>query len=136
MINKQRALIGGMILLICLILLGVPAMADSTTTITGTIALPPTITAISPSSGLTGGGTLVTLSGTDFVSGATVTIGGNTATGVVFGSATSITATTPSGTPGARDVVVTNPDNWSGTLTGGFTYYAPTSGGGVSGCCN
>jgi hypothetical protein len=58
-----------------------------------------------------------------------VTIGGTTATSVAWVSATSITATTPAGTVGAKDVVVTNRDTQSGTLTGGFTYVAPTSSG-------
>ena len=53
-----------------------------------------------------------------------MTIGGTAATGVVFGSATSITAVTPAGTAGAKNVVVTNPDTQTGTLTNGFTYFA------------
>jgi hypothetical protein len=53
-----------------------------------------------------------------------VKIGGNAATGVTVVSSTSITATTPSGTAGAKDVVVTNPDAQSGILMSGFTYVA------------
>ena len=41
-------------------------------------------------------------------------------------SSTSITATTPSGTAGAKDVVVTNSDTQFGTLSGGYTYVNPT----------
>ena len=62
------------------------------------------------------------ISGSDFQSGATVTIGGAAATSVVFVSATELTAVTPAGTAGARDVVVTNPDAQADTLTGGFMY--------------
>jgi len=85
----------------------------------------PTVASISPSFGTTGGGTAVTITGADFTSGATVTIGGVAATGVTFVNATSITATSPAGTAGAKDVVVTNPDTQIGTLTSGFTYVAP-----------
>ena len=42
----------------------------------------PTVTAISPNAGTTLGGTSVTITGTGFATGATVTIGGTAATGV------------------------------------------------------
>jgi hypothetical protein len=85
----------------------------------------PTVISISPSSGSTAGGTPATIIGTSFQSGAVVTIGGKFATGVVFVDSTTITCVTPSGTEGLADVVVTNPDLLSGTLTDGFTYEAP-----------
>jgi len=86
----------------------------------------PTVTAISPSAGPLAGGSAVTITGSSFVSGATVTIGGTIATGVTVDNATSIRATTPSSlTASAKDVVVTNPDAQFGTLTGGFTYGIP-----------
>jgi hypothetical protein len=53
-----------------------------------------------------------------------VTVGGASATGVAFVDSTTLLATTPAGTAGARDVVVTNPDAQADTLTGGFTYIA------------
>jgi hypothetical protein len=84
----------------------------------------PTVTVISPNSGSTTGGTSVTITGTNFVTGATVTIGGNAAIGINVTSSTTITATTPAGTAGAQNVVVTNVAG-SGTLTGGFTYVSP-----------
>lgn len=90
--------------------------------------LTPTVTGIDPSSGSTAGGTSVTITGTGFESNATVTIGGASATGVTIVSETSITATTPAGTAGAKNVVVTNPDGgFSGTLTSGYTYATPTT---------
>jgi hypothetical protein len=91
---------------------------------------PPAPTAISPISGPTSGGTPVTISGTNFVSGARVTFGGTAATNVVVVSSTSITATTPAQAAGAVNVVVTNSNGQSGTLTDGYTYTAspaPTS---------
>jgi hypothetical protein len=82
----------------------------------------PTVTLISPAIGVLGGGTAVTITGTGFINGATVTIGGNPATSVIWGSATSITALTPSHAGGAVNVVVTNPDTQSGTGVGIFAY--------------
>ena len=96
--------------------------SNSNITFTYTAAPPPTITSISPSSGPAAGGTGVTITGTAFVTGATVTIGGTAATNVTVVSATSITATTPSGAAGAKSVVVTNPDTLYGSLANGFTY--------------
>ncbi|HKK92073.1 MAG TPA: IPT/TIG domain-containing protein, partial [Longimicrobiales bacterium] len=85
----------------------------------------PTVTAISPDRGPVAGGTSVTITGTGLVDGAAVTIGGNTATSVVWVSSTQITANTPAGAAGDADVVVTNPDTQTGTLTDGFTYDPP-----------
>jgi hypothetical protein len=82
----------------------------------------PTVSTVSPTSGTAAGGTPVTISGTNYVSGATVTFGGTTATGVIVNSSSSISATTPAHAAGAVNVVVTNPDSQSGTLTNGFTY--------------
>jgi hypothetical protein len=88
----------------------------------------PIVSGITPNSGLAAGGTSVTINGSNFVSGATVTIGGTAATGVSVSNSTTITATTPAHAAGAVNVVVTNPDAQSGTLTNGFTYTAPPGG--------
>ena len=88
----------------------------------------PTVTAVAPAQGAFTGGTAVTITGTGFVTGATVTFGGVAATGVAVASATSITATTPTEVQGAVVIEVTNPDTQSGTLSGAFTYLgAPPS---------
>ncbi|MCI0342027.1 MAG: IPT/TIG domain-containing protein [Planctomycetales bacterium] len=84
----------------------------------------PTLASISPSSGLTAGGQLVTLSGTGFQTGATVTFGGNAATSVTVLSAGFLTCLTPAGAAGPVAVVVTNPDAQSGGFSGGYTYVA------------
>jgi len=81
-----------------------------------------TVTAISPISGSANGGTAVTITGTGFLSGASVKLGGAAATGVTVVSSTSISATTPAHAAGTVDVVVTNTDGQSGTLIGGYTY--------------
>jgi FKBP-type peptidyl-prolyl cis-trans isomerase FkpA len=88
---------------------------------------PPAVTAVNPASGSTAGGTAVTITGSGFVSGATVAFGSTAATNVTWVSSTSITATAPAHAAGSVDVVVTNPIGLSGSLTSGFTYVAPAS---------
>jgi hypothetical protein len=82
---------------------------------------PPTISGISPASGSTAGGTTVTLTGTNFASGATVTIGGVAATGVTVISSTSLRAVTGARAAGAADVVVAV-GTQTATLARGYTY--------------
>ncbi len=88
----------------------------------------PTVGGITPNTGPSAGGTSVTINGTNFVAGATVSIGGTAATGVVVNNATTITATTPAHAAGTVNVVVQNPDAQTGTLTNGFTFTAPPGG--------
>jgi hypothetical protein len=83
------------------------------------------VSSVTPNSGSTGGGTAVTVTGTNFATGATVTFGSGAATNVVVVSSTTITATTPAGSAGAVTVTVTNPGSLNGSLTNGFTYLAP-----------
>jgi len=85
---------------------------------------PPTVSSVSPNSGSTAGGTAVTITGTNFSAGATVTFGMTAATSVVVVSPTSITAITPAGSAGAATVMVMNPGAQSGSLANGFTYIA------------
>src|SRR5439155_23195192 len=80
----------------------------------------PTVRSVSPNSGSTAGGTAVTIRGTNFVAGATVTFGGTAATNVMVASSTSITATTPPGSAGAVTVTVTNASGQRGSLANGF----------------
>jgi uncharacterized delta-60 repeat protein len=82
----------------------------------------PTLTSVSPNSGSADGGTTVSIAGTGFQSGMSVSFGGAAAASATLNSSTSITATTPVGSVGAQNVVVTNPDGQTGTLVGGFTY--------------
>jgi acid phosphatase len=82
----------------------------------------PTVSSISPNTGPTAGGTSVTITGTGFVSGATVSLGGAAATNVAVSNSTTITATTGAHSAGVVDVVVTNSDNQSGTLAQGYSY--------------
>jgi hypothetical protein len=75
---------------------------------------------ITPVSSPPAGGTAVTIGGTDFEGGATVTIGGLPATDVVV-SFNQITATSPALPAGSlNDVTVTNTEATQGTLEKGF----------------
>jgi hypothetical protein len=81
----------------------------------------PAVTSISPTSGPAAGGTSVTITGTDFVDGATVSFGGTPATNVVFVDSSHLTCTAPARPAGTlSDVVVTNPGPAAGTLTKGW----------------
>lgn len=91
--------------------------------------VPPTVSSVIPATGPTAGGTLVTINGSGFLSGATVTIGGAACSSVVRVNSTTITAVSPAGVAGARDVVVTNPDAQSTTLSGAFLFVSPLSSG-------
>ena len=84
----------------------------------------PTVTAINPSTGPIGGGTGLTITGTNFVPGATVTFGGTPATAVTVAGSTSIAAGAPAHAAGTVDVVVANPDGQSAKLANGYTYSA------------
>jgi hypothetical protein len=112
------------------------AMVDVTVTTTGGtsatssadkfayVALP-VVTGISPTSGPASGGTTVTISGTNLSAATTVSFGGSLGT-ITADSATSITATAPSGIVGAIDVTVTTPGGTSATSSADkFTYVAP-----------
>jgi hypothetical protein len=89
---------------------------------------PPVVNSITPNSGTTAGGTNVSIGGSQFSAGATVRIGGLPATNVVVTNSTTITAKTPAHSAGLANVVVTNSDGQSGTLTNGFTFVTPPQG--------
>jgi subtilase family serine protease len=97
------------------------------------IANPPTVTAISPTSGPTSGDATVTITGTNFTAASTVNFGSIAATSVVFVSSTSLTAVTPAESPGTVDVTVATT---SGTSTTGiadeYTFVAAPTVTGVS----
>jgi IPT/TIG domain len=85
-----------------------------------TIDVRPTISAIAPASGPTNGSS-ITITGTNFQTGARVTIGGLPVGNLVVVDSTTITADTPALPVGPADVTITNPDTGTITSTGGFT---------------
>ena len=81
------------------------------------VAYPGSATAANPA-----GDETITLTGTGFQSGATVTVGGTTATTVSYISETQITFTTPPKSPGDYDIAITNTDTGSTTYINGISY--------------
>jgi hypothetical protein len=86
----------------------------------------PAVTAVSPAAGPFAGGTTITITGSRFMeagAGAnTVRIGGRLATNVVTVDGTTITATTPTGTPGLEADVEVRNTMGVGRLRQGFRY--------------
>ena len=80
------------------------------------------IESVSPPTGNTAGGTIVTIVGTSFAAGATVQVGGAMATSVLVLGATTIQAVAPAHAAETVDVIVTNPDGVTARITDAFTY--------------
>ncbi len=85
----------------------------------------PVITGVAPGTGPTNGGTVVTITGSNFLAGVTVNFGSNAGTCILLTGSTNITAITPAGPPGAVNVVVENANTVAGTDLSGFTYVLP-----------
>ncbi len=75
---------------------------------------------LAPVSGPAAGGTTLTIRGSGFVSGATVTIGGKSAA-VTFKDMNTLTVVTPAVTAGAQRVTITNPDGETVSLDAAYT---------------
>jgi len=91
-----------------------------------TYAEVPVVTGISPVYGSTLGANSVTITGSGFTGATAVTFGGTAATSFAVVSSTSITATSPAGSAGTVDVVVTTPGGASATSAADqFTFIAP-----------
>jgi hypothetical protein len=92
----------------------------------GTVPPPaPTISTVGPLSGTTAGGTVTTITGANFQSGATVTFGGTAAASVTFNSSSKLTVTAPAHATGTVSVVVTNPGGQSATKSSAYFYSPP-----------
>lgn len=86
------------------------------------------VTAVSPNTGTTFGGTTLTITGTGFQSGATVQIGGTAATDVAVAGPTTITAKTPVHAAGLAEVRVAVGTK-TATLANAFTFVKPPTTG-------
>jgi len=85
----------------------------------------PTITNVRPDSGPSGGGTHITIAGSNFKKDSTVTIGGVALKDIKINtSGTNIEGTTPGGLPGIVDVIVKNPNAEQPSVAAKFTYEA------------
>ena len=88
----------------------------------------PTVTAVSPSTGATAGGTSVTITGTNFTGATAVSFGSAPAASFTTTGATSLTATTPAHAAGTVDVTVTGPNGPSGVVAPDhFTFVVPST---------
>src|SRR5262249_42715773 len=70
-------------------------------------AASPTVTNVSPNSGPTSGGTTVTITGTNFVPGSSVSFGSLPASSVTYVSSTQLMAVSPAESTGTVDIKVT-----------------------------
>jgi len=88
------------------------------------VQLPPppvSIGYLNPPTGPASGGTTVTIRGSGFESGATVSFGGATAT-TTYVDGSTLQVVTPAGSKGGARVSIQNPDGTSYSLDAGFTY--------------
>ena len=89
----------------------------------------PTITSvIGQNPQTTAGGKYITIDGTGFVSGATVSVGGTPATGVVFVGGTRLVALAPANASGSYSVAVVNPNEGNTSSSNAMAYIGPPSG--------
>ncbi len=86
--------------------------------------LPPTVAHIAPDAGSTAGGTVVSITGSNFAAGAIVTIGGVAATVIVVKDSATLSAKTGAHGAGAASVVVAV-NGLTATLSDAFTYANP-----------
>jgi hypothetical protein len=92
------------------------------------LAAAPAVTGVSPDHGLAAGGTRVTVQGSSFTPGATVSFGGLAATEVQVSSPTMLTAVSPAGT-GTIDLIVGDADTSSAPVGQDWFAYEPAPGG-------
>ena len=90
-------------------------------------AAAPAVSAVSPATGSTAGGTTVTINGSNFTGATAVDFGTNSATFSVLSDGT-ISAQSPMGAPGTVDITVTGPNGTSATSSADtFLYSASTT---------
>jgi hypothetical protein len=94
----------------------------------------PTVTSVTPSSGTTAGGTLVTIFGTNLAAATSVTFGGTAATIIANYGSTAVIAKSPAHAVGTVDIQVTTAGGTSSTGSADhFTYSSSLFAGGTPG---
>ncbi|MBZ5647086.1 MAG: IPT/TIG domain-containing protein [Acidobacteriia bacterium] len=106
-----------------------PDATSSTLASAFTYVAAPALNSVAPNTGPATGGTVVTLTGANFVSGALASFQG-VAAATTFVSNTKLTAVTPPQNASTVDVQVTNPDGQNAILMGAFQYVVVKGGGG------
>ncbi|WP_182066945.1 IPT/TIG domain-containing protein [Curtobacterium sp. ME12] len=86
----------------------------------------PTVRSVTPARGDIGGGSTITITGSDLSGTTAVTIGGHPATDVRVVSDGEVTATVPAGVAGTADVTVTTLRG-TDTARGAYSYYAASA---------
>ena len=81
----------------------------------------PTVTGLNPVRGPAAGGTEVTIDGSGFQTGVSVSVGSESAT-ILSVTATRLLVRMPAQAVGVASLIVTNPDSQSATATNAFTY--------------
>ena len=98
----------------------------ATDTVAASFAAAPTVSKVSPASGPTAGGTLVTITGTNFTGATAVLFGTGVGTNLTVVSATQITVDSPVQPAGLHNVYVQTPGGTSAAHEADwFTYVAP-----------
>ena len=106
------------------ITLGLALAGAPTSALAGNQPPPPVVESVDPASGPAHGGTPITVTGSFFRAGATLTLGDVEAKDVVVVSLSKLTAVTGPHAPGAVSVSVTTRDGRGGTRRLAFTYLA------------
>ena len=101
--------------------LNYPTSSSDTPLVSGAITLAPNISSISASTGSMLGGRTVRISGTYLSATSNISFGGVAGTSIVVESSTSVLVTTPAGTLGAKNIVLSTASGAT-TLVNGFTY--------------
>ena len=94
---------------------------------TYTLPPAPAITSLSPVSGTTAGGTVVTITGTNLLGTTAVSFGGSAGTNITNVTNTSLQVTAPAHAAGAVNVQVTTPSGQSPVVAGGTYTYTTTT---------
>jgi IPT/TIG domain len=95
------------------------ALTASGLTVVQLASVPLSLGSVTPASGPASGGTTLTIRGSGFQSGTTVTIGGKAAS-VTFKDMNTLTVVTPALTSGPQPIVLSNPDGETYTLDAAF----------------
>jgi len=90
----------------------------------------PEIAAVSPNLGPKAGGTVISVTGGNFVNGATVYVNGVLCNNIVFVSASELRCSTPaSNGGGVVNITVVNPGGFETVRNAAFSFYSPVQGG-------